>query len=179
MRWSKEVLGQLTSHWQGRLRPRLEGLGDSEYHWEPVAGCWGLRPRGDGSWGLESAADLPTPPPVTTIAWRIGHIIALMGARSAVHFGAPAIDARTHAYAARAEEGLAQLDVAYATWTAGVAALSASDLAAPVGPSEGAWAAHPMAGLVLHVNREVVHHGAEICLLRDLWAHQGGAPSPR
>jgi hypothetical protein len=25
-----------------------------------------------------------------------------------------------------------------------------------------------MATLMLHVNREVMHHGAEICLLRDL-----------
>ncbi len=29
-----------------------------------------------------------------------------------------------------------------------------------------------MAGLVLHINREAIHHGAEIALLRDLWAHR-------
>lgn len=27
-----------------------------------------------------------------------------------------------------------------------------------------------MAPLVLHINREVIHHGAEVALLRDLWA---------
>jgi hypothetical protein len=26
-----------------------------------------------------------------------------------------------------------------------------------------------MAALVLHINREVIHHGAEIALLRDLY----------
>jgi hypothetical protein len=26
-----------------------------------------------------------------------------------------------------------------------------------------------MAELVLHINREALHHGAEICLLRDLY----------
>lgn len=30
----------------------------------------------------------------------------------------------------------------------------------------------PMAALVLHINREVIHHGAEISLLRDLYAWQ-------
>jgi hypothetical protein len=29
-----------------------------------------------------------------------------------------------------------------------------------------------MASLVLHINREVIHHGAEIALLRDLYLHQ-------
>lgn len=28
-----------------------------------------------------------------------------------------------------------------------------------------------MFDLILHVNREVIHHGAEIALLRDLYAH--------
>jgi hypothetical protein len=32
------------------------------------------------------------------------------------------------------------------------------------------WTAqlHPLAALVLRINRETIHHGAEICLLRDL-----------
>jgi hypothetical protein len=30
-----------------------------------------------------------------------------------------------------------------------------------------------MATLILHINREVIHHGAEIALLRDLYAHRG------
>lgn len=39
----------------------------------------------------------------------------------------------------------------------------------PVGPKEGQWADQPFAGLVFHLNREVMHHGGEICLLRDLY----------
>jgi hypothetical protein len=39
----------------------------------------------------------------------------------------------------------------------------------PCGPAEGEWADSPMAALVLHTNRELVHHGAEIALLRDLY----------
>jgi hypothetical protein len=30
-----------------------------------------------------------------------------------------------------------------------------------------------MTSLVLHINREVIHHGAEIALLRDVYRHRG------
>lgn len=32
-----------------------------------------------------------------------------------------------------------------------------------------------MAKLILYVNLEVIHHGTEICLLRDLYLWNGGA----
>lgn len=38
---------QLDRHWRTQPRPRLDGLTDAEYRWEPVAGCWSLRPRGE------------------------------------------------------------------------------------------------------------------------------------
>ncbi|MEW2164904.1 DinB family protein [Streptomyces sp. NPDC007084] len=50
-------------------RVRLTGLGDEEYLWEPVPGCWSLRPRaeartprafGPGAWVMDlGAADIP------------------------------------------------------------------------------------------------------------------------
>ena len=43
--WTAEVLGQIDTHWQERLRPQLEGLTDEEYFWEPVPGCWSVRRR--------------------------------------------------------------------------------------------------------------------------------------
>ena len=53
----------------------------------------------------------------------------------------------------------------------GVRSLDDADLAQPCGPAEGPYAEEPMTTLVLHINREVIHHGAEIALLRDLYAH--------
>ncbi len=47
--------------------------------------------------------------------------------------------------------------------------LGAEDLARPCGPAEGPCGAEPMAALVLHINREALHHGAEIAVLRDLY----------
>ena len=52
---------------------------------------------------------------------------------------------------------------------AGVRGLGTSRLADPVGPAEGPWHDYPFAGLILHINREVIHHGAEIAPLRDLY----------
>ena len=56
-------------------------------------------------------------------------------------------------------------------WIAGVRRLSDDDLDRPFGPAEGPWADQPFGALVLHINREVIHHGAEIACIRDLYAH--------
>jgi hypothetical protein len=41
-----------------------------------------------------------------------------------------------------------------------------------VRPGRRPLAGYPMATLVLHINREALHHGAEIALLRDLYANR-------
>jgi hypothetical protein len=179
--WDGELAAQLEQHWETQLRPRLDGLTDEEYLWEPVPGCWSVRPRGQGTAPMalgsgEFTADfawLPDPAPVTTIAWRIAHIaVGCFAMRNAAHFGGPPADFETFEYAGTAEHGLRQLDDGYAAWIAGVRGLGADGLARPCGPAEGPYADYPMASLVLHVNREVIHHGAEISLLRDLYLHR-------
>ena len=106
--WNFQLAEQLDWHWRGQLRPRLNGLTDEEYRWEPVPGAWNVRPRGTGT------------------------------APMAVGAG---------------PDGLAR----------------------EVGPAEGPWATSSMAELILHINRETLHHGAEIALLRDLyrWGFDG------
>ena len=138
-----------------------------------------MRPRGtsiapiaagSGDYTIEFSIPEPDPPPLTTIAWRIGHlVVGVLGARVASHFGGPAYDYATHDYPGDAAGALAQLDETYAGWTAGVRQLGLDGLARACGPAEGPWAAAPMVELVLHINREVLHHGAEIALLRDLY----------
>jgi hypothetical protein len=114
----------------------------------------------------------PTPAPVTTIAWRLAHVIVgVLAMRAHSHFDGPPADYQTWNYAGDAATALRQLDSAYAEWMSGVQQLSTEDLAKPIGPAEGPWADKPMLDLVLHINREVIHHGAEIALLRDLYIH--------
>jgi hypothetical protein len=169
---------QLDWHWREQLRPRFEGLTDEEYFWEPVPGAWNVRPRGTstapiaagaGDFIIEFERPAPTPAPVTTISWRLGHIIVgLFGLRNASHFGGPECSYLTHVYAGTAAGALAQLDEGYAAWHKGVLGLDDDALALPCGPAE-AFPEASMAALVLHINREVMHHGAEIALLRDLY----------
>ena len=60
----------------------------------------------------------------------------------------------------------AQLDV----WLAGVRGLGDARLRVPVGAKEP-FPEAPMADLVLHIHRELIHHLSEVCLLRDLYLH--------
>jgi DinB superfamily len=177
--WNFQLAGQLDWHWREQLRPRLDGMTDAEYRWEPVSGAWNVRPRGTGSapisvgageFTMDFAIPEPVPPPVTTIAWRLGHIIVgVLGMRVASHFGGPPVDYSTHRYPGDAATALDQLDEAYAAWITGVRGLGADGLARACGPAEGPWATASMAELVLHINREMLHHGAEVALLRDLY----------
>ena len=65
-----------------------------------------------------------------------------------------------------------QLDAVYAHWAEGVTSLGLEGLTRPCGPSEGPFADAPLAALVLHINREMLHHTAEVMLLRDLYRWQ-------
>ena len=184
LNWTNELADQLDWHWRQHLRPRLDGLADEEYLWEPVDGAWNLRPReesrtkmaaGAGPLVLDFEYPEPSPAPVTTIAWRIGHlIVGVFGTRVANHFGGAPVDYATIEWPPTAKDALAMLDDLYAAWMAGVRGLSDDDLAKPVGPSEGSFAEFPYAALVLHIHREAIHHGAEILLLRDLYRWQEG-----
>ncbi|MET7689071.1 DinB family protein [Streptomyces sp. NPDC005483] len=181
---SERLAEQLDWYWCKNLRPRLDGLTDEEYFWEPVRDCWSIRPRGtsaapmsegSGGWRMDSASPdtAPTPAPVTTIAWRLAHIIvSCLGYRVGWYFGGQDVDSETFPYAGTADEALRQLDEMYGRWNAGVRELSDADLEnpPPVGPER-----FPMENRVLHVNRELIHHGAEISLLRDLYRRQDGA----
>jgi hypothetical protein len=100
-------------------------------------------------------------------------IVGVLGQRSAAHFGGPPIDYDSHAYAATAAEALRQLDEAYAVWTKGVRGLGEEGLVRPCGPAEGPYAEFPLAALILHINRETIHHAAEIAVLRDLYRNRG------
>ncbi len=114
--WATHLHEQLDWHWQHALRPRFAGLSDEEYLWEPVPGCWSLRARADattsdaaggGDLVLDYSWPEPTPPPVTTIAWRLAHVTrGCLAFRTASHFGGPPAGPETWVYAATAEEAL-------------------------------------------------------------------------
>jgi hypothetical protein len=182
--WAAQLCDQVDWHWENQLRPRFAGLTDDEYFWEPVPGSWSVRPRGQavtsspaggGAWVLDWVFPPPDPAPVTTIAWRLSHILSgVLEIRYRNHFSPEPVDFMdfigAYEYPGSADEALSRLDDVYARWRDGVRGLTATGLARPCGPSEGPYAEHPLAALILHINREVIHHGAEVALLRDLYA---------
>ena len=128
------------------------------------------------------------------LAWRLAHLGATCPAnRASAFFGDGSVpDDATMAdprhvpvdLPGSAEEGLAFLERAYERWRDGIAALDEAGLRTPLGPKGGRYAQERMAGLILHINREVMHHGGEICLLRDLCratgaVSRGSALTPR
>jgi hypothetical protein len=65
---TKQLADQLDFHWTHQLRPRLDGLTDDEYFWQPA----------------------PDPAPFTTIVWRLAHVIVgVLAVRNHAHFGRP------------------------------------------------------------------------------------------
>ena len=186
--WNGELVDQLESHWQHRLRPRLEGLTDDEYFWQPVPDCWTISRRGTSSAPQSLGAgeftwdfgEPQAPEPVTTIAWRLAHLIVGFAEMNGTHFGGPPADIATFDYAGTAKEALRQLDDAHDAWVEGVRDLGNAGLAEPQGEkSPPEFADAPVARLVLYTSLEVFHHGAEICLLRDLYLRRRVTPTRR
>ncbi|GAA3102318.1 hypothetical protein JOF29_003380 [Kribbella aluminosa] len=175
--WNAEVVDQIDAHWRDRLRPRLDGLTDDEYFWQPVPDCWTLSRRGESSapmsfGGGEFTMDYAEPPHeqelVTTIAWRLAHLIGGLASTNSKRFSSEAMGIETFHYAGTAREALQQLDDEYETWINGVRSLGTAGLTEPQGEPP-AFAHAPMAKKILYTNVELIHHGAEICLLRDLY----------
>ncbi len=59
MDWSRELRDQLSWHVEQHVWPRLAGLTDEEYFWEPVPGCWSIRPRAEATSPMAAGGGLP------------------------------------------------------------------------------------------------------------------------
>lgn len=184
------LVEQLEFYWDAHLWPRLQGLTDEEYYWEPVDGCWTVRPDDSGALVLDGPRPDPVaPPPVTTIAWRLMHVgTGCLANRTSAFFGGGGVPDDTTMFDPRhlpadlpatAGEALDFLADAYRQWHDAIAGLDREALHRPLGPKGGPFAKEPMAGLILHINREVMHHGGEVCLLRDLYRATDGGVSWR
>jgi hypothetical protein len=161
------------------LRERLDGLTDAEYFWEPVANGWSIRRRaeatttaiGKGEWVFEDERNNPTPAPFTTIAWRLCHVAIWQMARCDYTFGTKSFAAHEIELPGCAAAALDFLERSHQAWRAGLTTLTDADLDV-VGLSsypDGLDTQIPFGPLLWWTNRELIHHGGEIGLLRDLW----------
>lgn len=162
------LLEHLDRAWEPLL-PRLAGITDAEYLWEPAADGWTVRRAADGRW-LADRSDLdPEPAPLTTIAWRCWHIaVDALDSYSARLFGTTGTDLTDAEWVGDAASAQRLLAAAWSTFRTGVADWG-DDLFEELGPDWGPFGHHARIELAFHAQLEVVHHGAEIALLRDLY----------
>jgi hypothetical protein len=159
-----------------RFSSRLDGLTDDEYFWEPVGGCWSLRQGDDGRWRLDGEGGGGPPPervPFTTIAWRLGHIGALVlggFAESAFGEGERAPDSWDFPPSAAGVKEF--IDTNYAAWHDGMASLDQAGWDTQLGPTFGPYGESTRLDLALHVLDEVVHHAGEVGVVRDLYVQR-------
>jgi hypothetical protein len=174
----RAVIGQLDVWWWGAVTMRMAGLTDDEFFWKPVPDAHCLQRR-DGQlfcdWPPGSQGEAI--PPVTTIAWRMAHIAqGCFESRWHTYFGdGPLADWQELPFVDNAADALAYLEDWKAKWCAALVAAGEDGLWREIGPNEYNTEImqlgdhDPFIGVVMHLNREVMHHGAEICLLRDLY----------
>ncbi|MFB7513660.1 DinB family protein [Streptomyces sp. NPDC056144] len=156
---------------------------DDEYFWEPGPGCWSVRrhadgpgPRatllvGAGEWGRDSAAaPHPTPPPFTTIAWRLNHLSELLLIRADHTNGTRSLTRDAFVTGGDAASAVAAFDAAATAWREALLSVddAALDTVGYCTYPHGSDPENPFWEIVWWVNQELLHHGAEIAMLRDL-----------
>jgi hypothetical protein len=165
---SRSLRHALDSAWDP-LVARLHGITDAEYAWEPTGGCWTVRAVA-GGWRADWADPDPDPAPVTTIAWRCWHVaVDCLDSYSARLFGAAGTGLAGTEWVGTPAEALTLMEGAWSVFRTGVAGWDDVGLQEPLGPAWGPFATSTHLDLAFHALREIVHHGAEIALLRDLY----------
>ena len=159
---------------------RLEGLTDHEYLWEPVPGAWNLRPAGQvrtskaagkGEF-LQEHEPGAQPPPLRTIAWLVCHLVEMQTRRHDYTLGTHSVGRDDLEWPATADAALAALDEAYDRWRSVFDLVPAAEFD-QVGRSDypqGLDPTLPLVDILWWMNREYIHHTAEIAFLRDLYA---------
>ena len=105
------------------------------------------------------------PAPVTTIAWRLWHIAIDCFDDYTRRFAGDESDARSD-WTDDHNEAIPILDD---KWMAYRATIAKRDWWSQLGENWGPWSQHCVADMAMHASNELVHHAAEVALLRDLY----------
>lgn len=167
---------------------RLDGLTTDEYLWEPVASMWSVRRRGEaatpnaygaGEWVLDHDTSISPfdAGPLTTIAWRLGHLLSGFAGRWEWTFGGRAIDPKVMIeFSPDPDVATKSLWEWVDRWAASIEGMTDDQLDVP---GYGAYPygldpTIPFIGIIRWTNRELIHHLAEVALMRDLYAARTG-----
>ena len=163
---------------------RIDGLTADEYLWEPYEGMWSVRRRneartpdafGPGEWVIDHdrSIDPFAVGPLTTIAWRLAHLASGFAGRWEWTFGSRSADPKLMVeFSPDPEVALECLWQWVDRWAASLETLTDEQLDVP---GYGAYPFGldpqiPFIGIIRWTNRELIHHLAEVALLRDFYA---------
>lgn len=148
----RDDLVDLFDHAEARLRERMRSTGDHEWRWSP------------------------TPDDRLSLRWRLAHLAHVLGQpRNRLWLGltpVPVAPADDPDRARNAADAVHRIGVAHADLRSALLELDDAALAEPVGAIAGPYGEATRRAFVLHVVDEFVHHVAEACLLRDVYAHR-------
>ena len=167
---------------------RVGPMTDEEYLWEPVPDCWSVRRRtdgpgarataltGQGDGGRDAAAHPHLwPPPFTTVAWRLSHLTELLTLRADHTAGSRSLTRDDHSVSGDAVGAVDAFGTGAGAWRKALLSVddTALDTVGYCTYPHGSDAEEPFIDIVWWVNQEVLHHGAEIAMLRDLYRNRG------
>jgi hypothetical protein len=167
----------LRTSWEesaNRLTRRCEDMTDEEYLWTPTADAWTIKPDPErpGRWTYDYDFAPPPPAPITTIGWRLVHIIANNEIYWEYAIGAQQRTFPDLVVPSTALEALQGWHDSRRPITDWLSTATDTDLA-ELRPSH--LGDPKTAGEVVRILLdEQVHHGAEIALLRDLYPRRQG-----
>jgi hypothetical protein len=179
----RDELVQLTEYISQRTLTRLAAITDDEMFWQPVPGAWTVHRQRSGRRVLDNSYWPVGAPAITSIAWRVSHLIDVYASpRNAEWLRVtPADDVNAQPswrLGETAAETVAMLQEAVDHFLGLLRALDDDALATKLGAIAGGWADATLAGFVLHQVDEAIHHGAEVGVLRDLYATRHEPPPP-
>jgi hypothetical protein len=183
LRLINRITGPLVDSGNGAPAP-VAPMTDEEYQWPPVPGAWTVRRQADGpspgaallfgagEWGRDGyRAAEPQPPPLTTIAWRLSHLSEMLALRADHTAGSRSLTRESYPAQGDAAGGVAAFVSASEAWRGTLVHCdeAALDMVGYSRYPYGSDGREAFIDVVWWVNQEVLHHGAEIALLRDLY----------